>query len=192
MEQNTNGLILVIANKEKKYMLLDVDYKLLDVSPSNDLLNFDFSNFPWTTWVQNYKVHPEALSYQIALSNTKVTNSEVKISTDTDNQVLIDLVLNESKKLEEYYNGKIIWAVLFCLQPGKSSLPHIDRSAAFEYTHRCFLPIKTNTDSKIVINGNSYHFESGNWYEMNNMVEHQTYNNGKEDRIHLLIDVLPN
>lgn len=193
MALNTNGSILDTVYKERNnYMLLDVDYKRLEIVPSTEWANFDFLEFPWTDWIQHYKVHPETLSYQVALSNTKIPNSEVKILLDPDNQLLIDLVLNECTKLEEHYNGKTIQAILICLPAGKSSLPNINKNKALEDSHRCFLPIKTNTDSKILINGNSYHFESGKWYEMNNMVEHQTLNESKEEMIHLLIDVLPN
>jgi hypothetical protein len=56
--------------------------------------------------------------------------------------------------------------------------------------HRVHLPIKTNKDCIFQLDGTDYNFIEGQVVEINNQKLHKVYNNGNEDRIHLICDIL--
>lgn len=171
-------------------MLLDVNYKELTTAPAQELLDFDFTDFKWNSWIKEFPIHTDSLSMPIVLTDPSAIDNPTTISTE--DTPIKNLVLAECAKLEQELNSTVKWAVLICLPAGKSTRKHADQSQLFHYTHRCHLPLVTNADAIMNINGTDNHFSQGHWYEMNNMVAYQAVNNGAEDRIHLMVDLLPN
>jgi Aspartyl/Asparaginyl beta-hydroxylase len=74
------------------------------------------------------------------------------------------------------------------LIPGGSIIPHWDEEAAQLLSKRVHVVIITNQDAALVVDGISHHCIAGAIHELNNIMEHSAYNNGTEDRIHLIID----
>ncbi len=80
--------------------------------------------------------------------------------------------------------------------PAKRAIqPHRD---GFEFdlyegsVYRLHIPIETGKDVLFMVSGKSYNLEPGNLYYTNVSKEHAVFNNGSEDRIHLIIDVEAN
>jgi aspartyl/asparaginyl beta-hydroxylase (cupin superfamily) len=57
--------------------------------------------------------------------------------------------------------------------------------------HRCHLPIRTSPACLFLIDHQAYHFEASRVFEFNNQLPHGVMNDGDQDRVHLICDVLP-
>lgn len=171
-------------------MQLDCLYKKLDVLPSESILNYPLDSVEWDSWISSYDIHKESKSLPIVLTDSSKLDGVTRV-LDGQSE-LKSLVLAECNKLEEYYSGTVKWAILLCIPPGKATKAHVDRSLLFKYTHRCHLPLKTSIDAKFVFGSTSTHLEQGSWYEVNNLTLHKVVNSGTENRIHLMVDILPN
>jgi hypothetical protein len=79
--------------------------------------------------------------------------------------------------------GKIMLAKL--RTGGKIGL-HVDRPIESAYPHKIHIPITTNPQTKFFVGDQSYHFEVGQAYEVNNRDVHGAENLGDCDRIHLI------
>lgn len=83
--------------------------------------------------------------------------------------------------------GEITNAFFLCLPPGGRLHKHIDTPRVERTFH---IPVKTNKDALSYDQGTSSHAKVGNVYEIDRSVEHWAVNNGKADRIHLIIECL--
>ena len=66
---------------------------------------------------------------------------------------------------------------------------HYDGSETFDRSHRLHIPLITNPDCIMTIDGEPKNMEKGILYEVNNKREHDVENKGNDDRIHLLFDI---
>jgi len=133
-------------------------------------------------WVSNYD--------QIELPYT----SEII----TDNLELLEIITDLIKKLENIVGGKVVMSGLNIVSSGKSIPTHTDQndgkqsfSPYYMILRRFHIPIFTNTKSFIRVGSEFNHMKSGECWEFNNNIEHEVWNNGGDDRLHLLFDVLP-
>ena len=58
--------------------------------------------------------------------------------------------------------------------------------------HRLHIPIITSDNVHFYVKQNRYHLKTSHLYELNNAVVHSVYNQSDIERVHLLIDMLPN
>lgn len=173
-------------------MKLEQPLKILNLTPSQDLLNFDYSTIDWTLFTsrQNtFKVHRDTLTFPFV-------NSEFFISSDiiyrNINHPIYPIILEELLKLEEYFSATVRIAGLAGIKPNGTIYKHVDKSELFQYAHRVHLPLVTNPGVIFTIDNTDFHLEKGTWYEIDNTRPHQVINNCQDIRIHLLVDLLPN
>ena len=57
---------------------------------------------------------------------------------------------------------------------------------------RTHIPIITNSEVTFTVGGETKFLKEGEIWEINNTKEHSVDNNSDIDRIHLLIDIMPN
>lgn len=93
--------------------------------------------------------------------------------------------------LERSFSGKIIRAEVITMNPYSRIRTHKDRGDILFLGRRIHIPIKTNDKVIFKVNEDSLHMKASNMYEINNSKYHSVVNNSNEDRIHLIIDVLP-
>ncbi len=87
--------------------------------------------------------------------------------------------------------GTVIRAMAAKLVAGGKITPHIDKHPSFHRGHRIHVPITTNPRVRFMIDGQSYRFQVGKAYEINNQKMHSVMNKGKEDRITFIFDYVP-
>jgi hypothetical protein len=93
-------------------------------------------------------------------------------------------------RLMSLYPGSVISKCLFpSLKAGGLISPHYDSGPTLELIHRIHVPLVTNEDVIFTCGGEELNMKEGCAYELNNQRLHSVVNNGKEDRIHLLIDL---
>jgi len=119
----------------------------------------------------------------------------------TRDDKLLKLVEPIIKKVESLYNSRHGRVWLAKLEAGKKIPLHIDhadsegkeRSDGFYSfaVHRVHISLITNDDVIFNVNEEIKNFKVGECWEMNNNVPHTIENNSNFDRIHLVIDILP-
>lgn len=94
----------------------------------------------------------------------------------------------------EYYqnNGFIVRLILAKLVAGGKIPKHTDAGYSLLNCHRIHLPITTNDDVVFHVGGEEIHMRVGELWEINNGTVHGVENRGAEDRIHLILDWMPN
>lgn len=95
------------------------------------------------------------------------------------------------KKVESLADGKLIRAEFVSLNPKSRIRAHKDRSDVLYVSRRFHIPIKTNDLVIFTSDKESRILKTGILYELNNTKYHSVKNNSNENRIHLIVDVLP-
>jgi tetratricopeptide (TPR) repeat protein len=94
----------------------------------------------------------------------------------------------------DYYqdNGFVVRALLAKLAAGGEIPRHTDAGYSLMNCHRVHLPIITNGGVEFFVGGESVHMRAGELWEINNATMHGVENRGGDDRVHLIIDWMPN
>ena len=94
----------------------------------------------------------------------------------------------------DYYqdNGFLVRLILAKLKPGGRIPPHTDAGYSLLNCHRIHLPLTTNEGVVFTIGGETRHMRVGELWEINNGTVHAVENRGAEDRVHLIVDWVPN
>lgn len=95
------------------------------------------------------------------------------------------------KELESYYSGKVIRCEIIKLSKKSEVYKHTDGGALLHYSRRVHIPLITNKDVTFTVMDNTLHMEEGCWYEINNQLPHSVSNKSDIDRVHMIIDILP-
>jgi hypothetical protein len=93
--------------------------------------------------------------------------------------------------LEKEYNGKVVRSELVNMFPNSRIRKHRDRTNMLFLCRRIHIPIKTNDQTTFIVNEEIDSMAEGYIYEINNSKIHSVYNKSNENRIHLIIDILP-
>jgi hypothetical protein len=94
-------------------------------------------------------------------------------------------------KLESLVGGKVVRSEVINMLPQSRIRTHKDTSDLLYISRRFHVPIITNKDCKFIVEDVPYHLKEANLYELNNRKYHSVQNFSEENRIHLIIDVLP-
>jgi hypothetical protein len=106
--------------------------------------------------------------------------------------VLYKLVEPIIKDLEKLHNGRAGRVIFPKLKAGKKIDGHIDNGDYLDVCRRHHIPIVTNDKVFFAIDQELLNMQEGECWEINNMRYHEVTNDGEKDRIHLLIDIMPN
>lgn len=109
-----------------------------------------------------------------------------------NNEELWKLVEPIIKHLELIYTGRVGRVTLVKLPPNKMVKPHRDLYLYPNLVHRIHIPILTNEDVFFSIEDKIENLKVGMAWEVNNAKLHGCYNMGNSDRVHLMIDIIPN
>ena len=179
-------------------MLLQTPYKELFNYEVNSILS-ELDSIQEDTWlVWNYRqkmfrnVHGHTQSIPFLWSMHWTKGSKVNPSKFNHNTALWDSIVPLITKLENYYSGTCISALFAKLIPGGTIPEHIDYTDRLELVHRCHIPIKLPSNVDFIVRGEKIPFKVGTVYEISNQDVHSVTNNSNEDRIHLILDILPN
>jgi len=91
---------------------------------------------------------------------------------------------------EKHYDGKVVRCEVIGLLPGGSVAVHQDDGDFAKYARRIHVPILTNNNVFFTVMDETINMKLGNWYEINNVLDHSVKNESDEKRIHIIIDVL--
>ncbi len=89
-------------------------------------------------------------------------------------------------------NGFVVRILFAKLRAGGNIRAHTDSGKSLLDCHRVHIPIVTNEGSIILVGGEEKNMRVGEMWEIDNSNTHAVTNMGEEDRIHLIIDWMPN
>ena len=151
--------------------------------------SFDAEWYYDTTRQETFKHHKHTTSYPIyEMQMQKPFNVELKCQ----NSNFVTMIDSIFKDLELVYNGHVTKAIFINLPAGKKVDGHYDEGDYLGMVRRVHIPIITNPDVDFIINEETKNMKLGDCWEINNSRFHEVNNRSKEDRVHLLIDILPN
>ncbi|MFQ6546850.1 aspartyl/asparaginyl beta-hydroxylase domain-containing protein [Aestuariibius sp. 2305UL40-4] len=82
--------------------------------------------------------------------------------------------------------GKIV-----CLPAGKRVYPHIDRGEYYRFRGRYHFVLKSSAGSWLKAGDEEIRMQEGELWWFDNDQMHEAFNDGDEDRIHMIFDLLP-
>ena len=96
--------------------------------------------------------------------------------------------------IARYYdnNGFIVRLVLAKLLAGGKIPHHTDAGYSLLNCHRVHIPIITNSQVAFTVGGEEKNMQAGEMWEINNGLDHAVENRGDDDRVHLIVDWMPN
>lgn len=93
--------------------------------------------------------------------------------------------------LENFYSATVYKAMLTLLPKGGKIPPHVDNGEGLLTIHRCHLVVTAETGVDFMVGNETNCFTPGTLFEFNNSRLHSVTNNSDADRVHLIIDILP-
>lgn len=96
--------------------------------------------------------------------------------------------------IAKYYqdNGFVVRMVFAKLLAGGKIPEHSDSGYSLLNCHRIHIPIVSNAKNIFFVGGEQKYMQAGEFWEINNAGPHSVNNDSDEDRIHLIIDWVPN
>jgi hypothetical protein len=143
---------------------------------------------------KTYQTHKDTSFFQLKkMSYNWTINSKGKSYTvnNLKNKKAQEELEHIYSLLEKMFDGKIIRAELITMNPNSRIRTHRDRGDILFLARRIHIPIKTNKDVIFKVNKDLLNMKVSNIYEINNFQYHSVINNSEEERVHLIIDVLP-
>jgi len=89
-------------------------------------------------------------------------------------------------------NGFVASLIFAKLLPGGKIPRHADGGYSLMKVHRIHIPIVTNEQNIFFVNGEEKNMRTGEVWEINNALIHMVENRSDQERIHLIIDWMPN
>jgi aspartyl/asparaginyl beta-hydroxylase (cupin superfamily) len=139
------------------------------------------------------KIHKETNTYYVYKNNLMwkigqefVTN---KISND---DVLLEMLEPIIKDLEKIHDGVRANVLLIKLTANENIPLHEDSGDYLMLSRRNHIPIITAGDVVFGVGSERVNMQPGECWEINNYRLHWVDNNSDIDRVHLLIDIMPN
>jgi len=152
----------------------------------------NLSKEQWDEWnlrQKNFFVHKNTKSYPVIWSDNNIVNNCLNIYRKPDK---LDILNCELDYLCKKYKGRVVKCVFANLPAHSEIIKHWDSASSLICSHRLHLPIKTNSEVDFYIEDKSYSLKEGVWYEINNQKNHSVINKSSMDRVHLMVDILPN
>jgi len=178
-----------LLGRESNYLQLHCDFDV-------EVLRNKIEQIPAAKWLESgreklFAVHKDTQSLLLVLfedfKHKKPDYLEFYGELQNELRPLVDYVAR-------YYqnNGFIVRLLLAKLLAGGKIPHHTDAGYSLLNCHRVHIPIITNDQVAFVVGGEEINMQVGEFWEINNGVDHAVENRSDEDRIHIIIDWMPN
>jgi len=178
-----------LLGREDNFLQLDNDF---DVTAIRERVE----QIPAEQWLQSererlFAVHKDTQSLKLVhFEDFKFEKPEYQtLYSDMENELrpIVDYIA-------DYYqnNGFIVRMILAKLLAGGKIPTHTDAGFSLLNCHRIHVPIITNDDVVFSVGGEEINMRIGDFWEINNATVHGVENRSGADRIHLIVDWMPN
>lgn len=133
---------------------------------------------------QTYYIYQSDLDWKIGMPFfTEKKSSNEKINS------LVEKIVSDLEQKQDGKRGQVLLIKLFA----KQIIPdHKDSGDYLINTHRHHIPIVTSDKTFFGVGNESINMKLGECWEINNQRTHSVENLSDTDRIHLLVDIMPN
>ncbi len=178
-----------LVGRAENYLLVADE---IDVSP----IRKKVAEIPLTIWAESerkerFHVHTDTQSlHVIHFEDFRYKKPEILPLHDDLADELEPIV----SRIGSYYrdNGFVVRVLLAKLRAGGKIPQHQDGGYSLLNCHRVHIPIITNDAVQFAVGGEVKSMRPGEFWEINNGNHHAVQNAGTEDRIHLIVDWMPN
>ncbi len=178
-----------LLGRESNFLQLHRDFDV-------EALRNKIEQIPAAKWLESererlFAVHKDTQSLLLVLfedfKHKKPDYLEPYFELQNELRPLVDYVA-------DYYqnNGFIVRLLLAKLLAGGKIPHHTDAGYSLLNCHRVHIPIITNDEVAFVVGGEEINMQVGEFWEINNGLDHAVENRSDEDRIHIIIDWMPN
>jgi len=178
-------------------MLEDFNFKQhnsYDVEPIRNYIDsFSEEWFINTSRQENYYAHKDTNSYFVYTADLFWKEGE-DFSTEktSKDKGLLDLIEPIISDLEKIHNGVRGMVLLIKLKAGQDIAHHYDSGDYLMLSRRNHIPVVTSDSVFFSVGDDKIKMSTGECWEINNSRTHYVENGSKIDRVHLLIDIMPN
>lgn len=146
-----------------------------------------------TSRQDTFPAHKDTVSYFLYKTNLLWKyGSRFEVAKQYENKDLDLLIDPIIKKLEELHNGKHGNVLFIKLLANKTIPGHTDGGDYLNLARRHHIPIITSENTSFGVGDEEIAMHEGECWEINNSRLHYVNNFSNVDRIHLLIDIMPN
>ena len=178
-----------LVGREENFLQLRSDF---DVESILEKIN----NIPAEKWSESgrehlFAVHKDTQSLQLVHFEDFQYEEPAYRELYSDLEDVMQPVVNH---ISDYYkdNGFIVRIILAKLLQGGSIPQHTDAGYSLLNCHRVHIPLISNDDVAFSVGDEEINMGVGEFWEINNGISHGVENRGSEDRIHLIVDWMPN
>lgn len=147
-----------------------------------------------TSRQNTYQTHENTFMYQLKeleynwnlvdkIKSTSPNNFKTKNANDEIKKIY--------EKLQNWVDGVVIRSEVISMPANTRIRTHKDQGELLYVSRRFHIPIITNKDCIFTVEKEIFYLKEENIYELNNRKYHSVNNNSNEDRVHLIVDVLP-
>jgi hypothetical protein len=178
-------------------LLEDFNFNFLgnyDVLPIKEYINsFSDEWFIDTSRQDVFHAHKDTNSYFIYKTNLGWKQGEyLVVEQKSNDNTLLDMINPIITDLELKHHGIRSNVLLIKLKAGHNISAHSDSGEYLISSRRHHIPIITSDQTFFTVGSEKINMAEGECWEINNSRVHAVENNSKNDRIHLLIDIMPN
>jgi len=146
-----------------------------------------------TSRQDNYYVHKDTTSYFVYTADLQWKEGTSFVVNKTSNNAgLLKLLEPIILDLEKLHNGTRGMVLLIKLKAGHNIAAHHDSGDYLMISRRHHIPIVTTENVFFGVGSDTVSMQTGECWEINNSRTHFVNNTSKIDRVHLLIDIMPN
>lgn len=146
-----------------------------------------------TSRQDKHYVHKDTNSYFVYTADLRwKEGSEFTTETTSNDKDLLELLEPIVSDLEKTQDGVRGMVLLIKLKAGQDIAPHHDSGDYLMLSKRNHIPIVTSDDVFFGVGDEKVKMGTGECWEINNSRTHFVNNGSKIDRVHLLIDIMPN
>jgi len=184
------------ALKSKEEYWSYIYHGVYDISSIKDMVNsfneewdFDISR------QQRYQTHRNTKCISlIKMSYEWTKGKKVEMVSDIDflDEKPKETVNSIISDLENKIGGKAVRFEIINMDPSSRIRSHKDRSDIGYLARRIHIPVITNPGAIFNVAGQQMHMLEGGAYEINNIKWHSVFNMSNENRVHIIVDILPN
>jgi hypothetical protein len=165
-----------------------------DVEPIiNYIDSFSDEWFINTSRQDNYYVHKDTNSYFVYTANLLWKEGEDfstnKTSNDNGLLELLEPIISDLERIHDGVRGMVL---LIKLKAGQDIAHHQDSGDYLMLSRRNHIPVVTSDSVFFGVGDDKVKMGTGECWEINNSRIHYVNNGSKIDRVHLLIDIMPN
>ncbi len=178
-----------LLGRERNYLVIENGFDV-------EAIRNKIEQIPEAKWLesereQRFDIHSHTRSLDLIHffrdENTKPDYRDLYFELQDELKPVVDCIA-------DYYqnNGFLVRMLLTKMPPGSAIPEHVDSGPALMNCHRVHIPITSSDKVVFVVGGEEKNMLVGEFWEINNALSHSVENQGDEDRIHLIIDWMPN